>query len=492
SVNRAKEVGVRKVVGSTRQSLIQQFLSEAALTCFLAVFLALGLAVFILPIFNRLAAREYVIGNLLNFQTGLMMLGLTAVLSFLAGLYPAISLSSFHPIEVLKGRFQTGKKGTRLRKGLVVLQFAISSVLIFGTLVVSSQLKFMMRQDLGFDANQVISLDTRRAPGEQRSQLNSIFKQALAGHSSVQEVSTMGGVPGRSGWRGQISFPEGWPEGKSLDLEYVPVDYDFVQTLGLKIIAGRNFDPSFTTDSKTAVMINESAVEAVGWLSPADAIGKGFASPGSGKPDGIVIGVVENYHHHGLQEKIESMMFGIKEVNSFFAIRIDTAGVAAAVKHVQKTWDQFYGGYPYELFFLDEDFARQYEQEQRLKHIFSTFTLLTILIACMGLFGLTAFTSSQRIKEIGVRKVLGASVPNIIKLLSIDFLKLVVVSLVIAAPVGYYLIQQWQRNFAYRSGIRIELFLFNAGILLLIAFATICFQSVKTALADPAQSLRHE
>ena len=452
---------MRKVVGSTRQSLIRQFLSEAFLMCSLAVMLAFGLAILILPLFNKLAARKYVIGSLLNFQTGLLMLGLVAVLSLLAGIYPAIYLSSFRPIEVLRGRFQVGKKGLRLRQGLVVVQFVISSVLIIGTLVVSHQLKYMMKQDLGFDVNQVITLDARRAPYKQRTQQNAVFKQTLAGHSSVQEVSSMGGVPGRTGWRGQISFPEGWPEGKSLSLEYIPVDYDFTQTLGLGIIAGRNFDSTFATDLETAVIINESAVEAAGWSSPADSIGKGFASPGSGKPDGIVIGVVENYHHHGLQEQIEPMMFGIREVNSYFALRIDAAGAAEAVKHVRQTWDQFYGGYPYELFFLDEEFKRQYEQEQRLMSIFSTFSLLTILISCMGLFGLTAFTSSQRIKEIGVRKVLGASVPDIIRLLSVDFLKLVVVSIVIAAPVGYYLMQQWLQNFAYRFSIRIELFLFN-------------------------------
>jgi len=492
SVNRAKEVGIRKVVGSTRQALVRQFLSEAFLMCSLSVLLAFGLAVLMLPLFNKLAARQYIISDLINLQTGLMMLGLVAVLSVLAGIYPAVSLSSFRPIEVLRGRFKAGKKGLRMRQGLVVAQFVISSVLIIGTLVVSNQLNFMMKQDLGFDADQVITLDARRAPGKLRIQQNAVFKQALAGHSSVQEISSMGGVPGRSGWRGQISFPEGWPEGKSLGLEYIPVDYDFTQTLGLSITAGRNFDPSYTTDLKTAVMINESAVEAVGWFSPADAIGKGFASPGSGKPDGIVIGVVENYHHHGLQEKIEPMMFGIREVNSYYALRIDAAGAASAVKHVQQTWDQFYGGYPYELFFLNEEFKQQYEQEQRLMGIFLTFSFLTILIACMGLFGLTAFTSSQRIKEIGVRKVLGATVPDIIRLLSIDFLKLVLVSLVIAAPVGYLLMHQWQQNFAYRSAIRIELFLSNAVLLLLIAFVTICFQSIKTALADPAQSLRHE
>ncbi len=492
SVNRAKEVGVRKVVGSTRQALVRQFLSETFLTCFLAVLLAFGLALIMLPLFNKLAAREYVIGGLLNLQTGLLMLGLVAVMSLLAGIYPAISLSSYRPIEVLRGSFQTGKKGLRLRQGLVVVQFVISSILIIGTLVVSNQLNFMMKQDLGFDADQVLTLDARRAPYKKRTQQNNVFIHALAGHSSVQEVSSMGGVPGRIGWRGQISFPEGWPKGKSLGLEYIPVDYDFAQTLGLKIMAGRNFDSTFTTDLKTAVIINESAVEAVGWSSPADAIGKGFASPGSGKPDGIVIGVVENYHHHGLQEKIEPMMFGIREVNSYYALRIDAAGAASVVKHVQQSWDQFYGGYPYELFFLDEEFKQQYEQEQRLMRIFSTFTLLTILIACMGLFGLTAFTSSQRIKEIGVRKVLGATVPDIIRLLSVDFLKLVLVSLGIAAPIGYYLMQQWQQNFAYRTSIRLKLFLFNAVLLLLIAFVTICFQSIKTALADPAQSLRHE
>ncbi len=492
SLGRAREVGIRKVVGSNRMLLVRQFLGESFVTCLLATVLACGLAVLALPLFNNLAARSYESADIFTPTTGLVMAGLIILTTFLAGLYPAFFLSSFRPIDVLRGRFSSARKGLTLRRSLVVVQFIISSILIAGTLVVLSQLRYMRARDLGFDAEQVLVLDARRVKREVLSQRIRTFLEEIGGYPGVGTAASLGAVPGRNGWRGQISFPEGWPEDKSLSLEYVPVDYNFEQVLGLKIIAGRTFDPSHPTDARIAVVINEAAVREAGWASPEESLGKRFASPGSGKPDGMVIGVVEDYHHHGLQEKIQSMMFGHRETNGYVALRIKGAELESVQRHTHKVWNQFFPGYSLTTFFLDEDFERQYSQETRLMNIFSVFSLLTILIACLGLFGLAAYSTSQRVKEIGVRKVLGASVLNIVRLLSFDFLKLVLLAFLLAVPAGYILMNRWLQNFAYRTSIEPGLFILNGILLLFLALAAISSQVVKTSLTDPAKSLRHE
>jgi putative ABC transport system permease protein len=335
-------------------------------------------------------------------------------------------------------------------------------------------------------------MDARRAPGDVLSRRHTVLKDTLENHADVKQVSSMGAVPGRNGWRGQISFPEGWPEGKSISLEYIPVEYGFEETLGLEVIAGRSFDPSFPTDEKQAVMINQTAAKEVGWASPADAIGKGFSSPGSGKPDGVVIGVVEDYHHHGLQERIQPLMFGFRQVNGYFMLRVQNGKYGAVIHHVNKVWDRFFSGYPMNAFFLNESFARQYEQEKQLERIFLTFTFFTLLIASLGLFGLTTFATSQRVKEIGVRKVLGAKVRDIVWLLSMDFMKLVLIAYAAAVPIGYFLMNRWLQSFAYRITLKPGIFLINALIIFSIAFLTVSVKTVKTALSDPSQSLRYE
>lgn len=492
SMERAKEVGLRKVVGSTRRALVRQFLVESLVLCLMALILAIGLTLVFLPHFNNLAAKTFSMRDLIIPQMAEILIILVVGIGILAGIYPALSLSSFHPVESLKGRFTTGRTGVKLRKSLVVFQFALSGALIIGTFVMLSQLRYMQKQDLGFDAQQVIVLDARRAPGQELSRRIDAFRHELAANTAIQNVSSTGAAPGRNGWRGQLSFPEGWAENKSISLEYIPVDYDFIKTLGLKLAAGRDFDPSFSTDKETAVIINEEAVVAVGWQSPQAAVGKKFASPGSGKPEGRVIGVVENYHQHGLREEIGPIMFGFRSPNSLFAIRFHAPEAASVVAHIKKTWSQFFAGYPFDFFFLDEDFALEYGQEQRLMRIFGIFTALTILIASLGLFGLATFSLQQRTKEIGVRKMLGASMIDIAALLSKDFLKQVLFAFIVAAPVGYFTMRRWLQNYAYRTEIRIEIFLGGAALLMGIATVTISYQAIKAALTDPVHSLRYE
>jgi putative ABC transport system permease protein len=492
SIERAKEVGVRKAVGSTRRAIVRQFLSESILVCLMAVALAAGLAALLLPYFNGLAARAYTLRDFFTPSAVLVLAGLAVAVGLLAGLYPAAVLSRFRPIDVLKGRFSSGRRGVKLRQGLVVFQFAVSGVLVIATLVVLGQLGFMQRQDLGFDARQVVVLDARRAPARDFAGREEAFARALAGHSAVASVSSAAAVPGRSGWRGQISFPEGFPDGKSVSLEYVGVDYAFVRTFGLNVIAGRDFDRTFPTDGDRAVIINRTAAAMAGWTPPAEAIGKRFTSPGSGKPEGTVVGVVEDFHQHGLKERIGPMMFGLRQGNGLMAVRYRAADTAQVIGHLKRAWDQFFEGYPMSWFFVDEDFARQYDADRRLMRIFGTFTLLAVVVAGLGLFGLAAFTTVQRTKEIGVRKVLGATSMDVAALLSKEFLKPVLAAFAIAAPVGYYAMHRWLEGFAYRTGIGAGVFVAGAGLLLLVSAGTVGFQALRAASADPAKSLRYE
>ena len=399
SMERAREVGVRKVVGSNRGALIRQFLFESFLTCTLAVLLAFAIAWIALPFFNDLALKQYTASDLFTVNVVLALLGMILVVGFLAGFYPALSLSSFLPVVVLKGRFTASRRGGRLRQSLVVFQFTISGVLILGTLIVLSQLRFMQQQDLRFNSEQVIVMDARQVPWNTLTQKTETLKQTLSTHPAVEMVSASWTVPGRTGWLGQLSFPEGWPEGESMALEYIGVDHDFASLFGLNMVAGRDFDQAFSQDATTAVIINEAAVEAVGWASPQEAIGKRFTSPGSGKPEGVVIGVVENYHHHGLKHHIEPIMYGIQAGTGLISVRTNSSNADTVIGLLENTWGEFFDGYPFEYFFLDQEYARQYAQEQRLMGILSTFAILTILIACLGLFGLTAFIAAQRTKK---------------------------------------------------------------------------------------------
>ncbi len=493
SMERAKEVGVRKVVGSSRAMLVRQFLSESLLTTLVALVLGLSLLSLALPLFNSLTEKTLAAEALLSPVMGGGLVALLLLVGLLGGLYPALVLSRFRPVEVMKGAFSRSRRGVRLRQALVVFQFAISCALIVSTLVVLRQLHFMKSQDPGFDEEQVLVLDARRAPGRALAQQYETLKQELAAHPAVLRTSATYAVPGRNGWRGQISFPEGWTEGEALTLEYIPVDQDFTETLGLTMVAGRDLSHDFPVDLERSVMINEAAVAAIGWGAPEEAIGKRLSSPGSAKSDGVIVGVVQNYHHHGLQEEIQPIMYGVNEGTfGLFALRLAADEAGAVLTHVAQTWERLFPGYPFDTYFLDEYFARQYEAEQRLSRIFGTFAGLAILIACLGLFGLAAFTTLQRTKEVGIRKVFGASVGSIVALLSKEFLGLVLVAFVVAAPVAYFAMRGWLEDFAYRVDLGVGTFLLAGALALLVALLTISYQAVRAAFSNPVDSLRYE
>lgn len=489
SVERAREVGVRKVVGSTRGLLVQQFLGEALLTSTLALMLALLITSLALPYFNSMAEKQLVLTDLLQWEFFLGVLAVGGGIGIFAGLYPAFVLSGFKPIAVLKGSFSKSRSGIVLRRGLVVFQFTISCMLIVATLVVYQQLQHMQNADIGFDREQVVVVDARRAP-DIASQVD-LIKEQMAAQTGIVSVSATNAVPGRNGWRSIMVNPEGRSKDEGLITEFIAVDHDYVQTMGLQLIAGRDFDIEKASDKEDAVIINKAAIGEMGFGTPEDAIGKLIDAPNR-NARGYVVGVVEDYNHHGLQEDIRSIVFGVKPYYSYFALRLNTSDASAVIAHLDDTWANLFPGYPFEYFFLDEDYDRQYRTEQRLTRIFTTFAILAILISCLGLFGLASFTTIQRTKEIGVRKVLGASVPGIVGLLSKEFVALIGIAFLIAAPASYYFLGQWLDGFAYRIDLGVGVFLLAAALSLLIAFATVSYQSLKAALANPSEALRFE
>jgi putative ABC transport system permease protein len=492
AVDRAKEVGVRKVVGSSRRALVGQFLTESFLTCLLAVVLAVVLMELALPFFNEMAGKSISGGAILRPQLLPVLLGVAVGVSLLAGLYPALVLSRLLPAQVLKGTYSTGDRGVRLRQGLVVFQFALSCSLIGGTLVVLHQLRYMQQQELGFRKEQVLLVDARKVPWGSLGAKQEILKQELMAHPAVRAVSAAYAVPGQSGWQGQVAFPEGRPQTQGLDTEYLAVDHDYVRTLGLQVVAGRDFSPEFSSDEENALLVNERAVVEMGWETPANAIGKKIDSP-SGHPRGVVVGVLKDYHQHGLQERIRPVVLDVNpEALALLAIRFAPDDLPSALAHVDQVWQKIFPGYPYTHTFLDEEFLRQYGKEVRLTKIFSTFSCLSILVACLGLFGLAAFETAKRTKEIAVRKVLGASVASIVALLSRDFLKLVLLAFGLAAPLVWYGMGRWLQDFAYRIDLEWWIFALAGGLALLIALLTVSFQAAKAALANPVKSLRSE
>ncbi len=490
SMERAKEVGVRKVFGSSRAALIRQFINESLLITFIALLFAVGIVSAALPFFNDLTGKEMAFSTLLRPLSLLGLIGLALVVGLLAGSYPAFALSRFKPVEVLKGAFKSTGRGVRLRQGLVIFQFTISVVLIAGTLIVFQQLHFMQSQNLGFDKEQVVVVNATGVPDQQITQQYQTVKQELKQHPSVQDVSASNVVPGRGSWVSIVSA-EHLAEDESRRMQVVVVDHDFLNTMGIGLVAGRPFSAAFETDAQEAVLLNEAAVENFGWHSPEEALGKQIRLLDD--REATVVGVMRDYHHQSLRQKIEpTIMYIIPSTFNYFSVRFITQDVPALLAHLEKTWQRLFPGLTFNYFFLGDDFERQYRAEEQLTKVFGTFAFLAILIACLGLFGLASFMTAQRTKEIGVRKVLGASVPSIVALLSKDFLKLVGIAFVIAVPVAYYAMSRWLQDFAYRIEIGPWVFLGAGALALLIALLTVSYQAVRAATANPTEALRSE
>jgi putative ABC transport system permease protein len=496
SARRAREVGLRKVVGSSRGSLIRQFLGESFVITILSLIVAFALLAVTIPFFNQLLNKTYDLTSLGDLRVIAGLVLLIIFVSFLSGYYPAIVISSLRPADVLKGNLVTSHRGIGLRRFLVVFQFAISTGLIICTFAVLNQLDFMLNRDLGFNGKQVLVLDADRVTdrgGVGSSQQGTPpFKTELQSLGSVDAVTFTNAVPGRPGWMGQWAFAAERPDEGSIGMEYMTIDEDYLNTLGLKLVAGRNFDLKSQADIAEGLIINETAAVKLGWGSAENAIGKKIDSP-SKHPAGTVIGVVRDYHERGLQQLIYPMAMDYNPARSrYFVIRFNATQTSAFLADLQALWQDHFDGHEFKYFFLDENFARQYQSEQRLANLFTAFSAITIAIAMMGLVGLVSFIVISRQKEIGIRKVLGASVTGITQLLTFDFLKLILIAIVVASPLSLYLMNSWLQGFAYRTSISVWMCLPAAAITLCIALLTVSFHSIRAAMTNPVTSLRTE
>jgi putative ABC transport system permease protein len=496
STYRAKEVGLRKVVGSSRILLVKQFLVEALLVTLLSFVIALAALGLTLPLFNQLLGKSYELAVLADPVVIFGIVSLIILITFLSGYYPAILISSLRPSEVLKGSMQTSARGIQLRRFLVVFQFMISAGLIICTFVVISQLDYMQNRDLGFSGHQVIVLDADRVTDRGGSHGSPggapVFKNELESLSSVESVTFTNALPGRPGWVGQWAHAEDRTSEESIGTEYMTIDEDYLKTLGLTLVEGRNFDLDIPSEIENGLIINETAVAQFGWGTPENAIGKKVESP-SQHPAGTVIGVVKDYHQFGLQQKIYPMAMDYNpRYSRYFAIRFRTTGTADLLTGLESLWKKYYDGYDFKYFFLDENFARQYQAEQRLAKIFIVFSVVTIVIALIGLVGLVSFMVVSRTKEIGIRKVLGADIRSITGLLSREFLVLVLIANIIACPLAWYFANQWLHDFAYKTTVNPVIFVVTILAGLIITLFTVSAQTIKAAMTNPVTSLRHE
>jgi len=487
SSNRAREVGLRKVFGAYRKNLIGQFLSESNMLVIAGLMLGLALAVLALPVFNNFAGKELTTSALYQPPILAAMLALILFTGVLAGSYPAFFLSAFQPIAVLRGKLSKGAKSSGLRKVLVAFQFSISIILIIGTGIVIKQINFMKNKDLGFNKEQVLVALVQTREMAQNSQA---VKSELLQNPNVRNASFSSGLPGRLGEL-RLMIPEGKSKEETFGTYVMRCDYGFIDTFGMEILAGRNFSQEFTTDANEGYIINETAANKFGWQAE-EALDKSLTFA-EGRP-GKIIGVIKDFHFQSLQQEIESLALMIDAQRvAFGSIKISDQNVEETIEFAKQKWAIHQPGREFEYFFVDEDFATRYADEERLGDILTSFALLAIFIACLGLLGLASYTSEQRTREIGIRKVLGASVNNIMFQLSKEFVKWVVVANLIAWPAAYFLMRNfWLANFAYRTNPGWFIFVAAGVVSILIALLTMSFQVVRAALANPADSLRHE
>ncbi|MGN6402258.1 MAG: ABC transporter permease [Flavisolibacter sp.] len=486
SVLRAKEIGIRKTVGAERKEIIAQFLSESVLIAWAAILFAFLLTALLLPLLNKFSGQEITVDVLLKWQIIVPLLATPFIVGILSGLYPALFMSSFQPVKVLKGVFRV-QGNISIRKALVVVQFAISIILIISTAIVFSQLKYMQKKSLGLNKDYIITLNNTAAFGNRFES----FRNDLLQNGNIKNVARSSRIPsGRLLDAQGVALPAGdTVKPLQVDLKMVSVDYSFVPTYGIAMAAGRNFSTEYQTDS-SGYIINETAVSVLGWKSPADAINKELIY---GRNKGRIIGVVKDFHFESLHQKIVPLLlFTNPNFLNRISVKLSGASITASLAAVENTWKKYLPETPYDYNFIDTQFASLYEAEQRQESIFTVFAFIAIFIACLGLFGLSAFTISQRIKEIGIRKVLGADVSSIVTLLSKDFLKLVGIAAIVAFPVAWYAMHKWLEDFAYRIAIPWWTFLFAAVIAAIIAFVTISFQAIKAAIANPVKNLRTE
>jgi putative ABC transport system permease protein len=498
SLQRAKEVGIRKTIGANREQLVLQFVGETVLLSMLSTIGAVAVSILLVPWLNSFTGKEIPADWFTNPELVAILFLLALVVGIAAGFYPALVLSGFKPSRVLKGQVTGDEDSNKipwLRHGLVIIQFALSVLLIISAIVVFKQVDYLHNKDLGFNKEEIMFFPMR---GDNLSKNYEAFKNELLKSPGIASVSIGYGFPGDAVAGDEVIVPINGQQ-KKLPATQLMVDYDYIKTLGLQMVTGRDFSKAMQTDKDHAFIINETAVRQLGFGTPEKALGKQLAWNvwGASNPDSVktgqVIGVVRDFHYKSLFDKIEPAVLQIyPDAYWKVAIKMKTAEKGQTLGFVKKVWDSFTPDYPIEYKFLDDNFRPMYLAEDKLEALLGIFTGISVFIGCLGLFGLIAYSAERRKKEIGIRKVLGASVQNIVFLLSTDFIKLVVIALLIASPVAAYFMHQWLQDFAYRIDIEWWIFAFAAISALGVAFLTVSFQALKAAIANPVKSLKSE
>jgi putative ABC transport system permease protein len=487
SLQRAKEIGVRKVLGASRRQLIFQFLSDAILLSLSACFLSIVMVILLMPVFQQLSGKQIDFGLSNNIRHIGWFVLLAVAIGVMSGSYPAFFLSAFKPINSLKGKVTSPTKGLGLRRSLVLSQFSISIILVVGTLVVFQQLYFMQNQELGFKKDHRVVIDFQFDVNVKRH--GETIKNQLKSLPGVTDASISSCIPGRSNHKldAEIENVDHVNQVSRMDIYFV--DYDFLHQYGIQVIAGRTFSNDIASDSTEAMMVNEAAVKSLGYHRAEDAIGKKFRQWGR---EGFIIGVVDDFHFQSFREEVQPLTFLIGDFETFLSLTVAGENLASIIDNVEKKWNQVAGGVPMTYFFADYAYDAQYVSEARFGKLFFCFAALAIVLSCLGLVGLSAFSTAQRTKEIGIRKVLGSSVPQILGLLSKDFLVLVIVSMIIAIPVSWFSMNRWLEGFAYRINLSWWLFAVAGITVVLVALASITYQTLKAANANPVKSLKNE
>jgi putative ABC transport system permease protein len=489
SMERSKEVGMRKVLGAFRNSLMRQFLAESVLLAFLSAILAVLIAIIALPSLGELVGKDFSGVHFFTIPMILLITVLTVVIGILAGIYPAWFLAGFQTISVLKGVFNTGGQGVGLRKALVVFQFTLSVILIAGTGVIFSQLEHLRSHDLGFKKDQMVVIDFG-GDGSVRENIEMI-KNRLRANPNVLSVSSSRAIPGDFLPNAGTDI-----EAKGGDMVnrgplIYEIDYDFLPQYQVPLVAGRYFSRQYVSDSVQALIINEACARLYGYSDPAEAVGKKYQQWGN---RGVVIGVVKDFNFRSLHLPVEplSLRYGMPWSLNKITLRVKPGNFSATIAALKKTWDEVAPQRPFLYSFLDESFSKQYEADAHFGQLVSLFSTLAIFIACLGLFGLVSFTAEQKTKEIGIRKVLGSSVTGIVTLMSKDFIRLVIIAIVIAVPVSWWSMTRWLEEFPYRVQIPPMLYIRAALLAILIAAVTIGWQSIRAALANPIKAIKSE
>ncbi|HET7180505.1 MAG TPA: FtsX-like permease family protein, partial [Chryseosolibacter sp.] len=485
SLRRTKEIGVRKILGAARSGLVLQFLTDAIALSLMAFVISVGLISIITPVFNQIAGKMISSGLLEHPSYVVLLLMASLITGAISGLYPAVFVSSFKAADSVKGRFTSGARGVALRKILVTSQFLISFVLIVATAVLYKQLDFMQNEQLGFKKDHMLAVDFQFDPraGSQ------VTKNQLMTIPGVSGASVSSSLPGRPNHKRETTIQrfDGSKEPSGFDAYFV--DFDFIDQYNLKIIAGRKFSPSIASDSTQAMIINEAAVKALGYYNPDDVLGKPYSQSGR---TGTIIGVVKDFHFQSFREEIQPLTMQAGGIATFMTLSIADTDIPSTISKLEKKWKSIVPDMPFSYFFTDEAYNSQYDSDRRFSQLFLCLVTVAIIISCLGLFGLTVFSTTQRTKEIGIRKVLGSSSIQIVSLITKDFFTLIATAFFLGIPVSWFLMDRWLQEFAYRTDVSIWIYGLAGVALGLIAFVTISFQAIQAANADPVRSLKAE